>query len=319
MPEAVGEQDGGHRPTVEFRRLNVSIAIRRAAGLLCESETPLLDARVLMKHALSCDDAALIADERRLLSDTEAEQFAGLLFRRLNNEPAAYIVGEREFWGMAFKTRAPVLIPRPDTETLVECALSAYGSTPPRRILDLGSGSGAILIALLHEWPTARGVGVDLSPEAISLAAENATRLGVGDRASFVQANWNDVADMKKTGVFDLVVSNPPYISYADMESLPRDVREYEDPRALFADENGVATYREGFNAALSSLSPGGRVIVEIGAGQADSVRRIASETFANCESRVRKDLSGRPRAVRIDMPPAKKPLQCPNGAVSFR
>ncbi len=285
-----------------FRGLAVGAAVRRAAEALRASESPALDARVLMKHALHCDNAALIADEGRILDDRHAERFARLLARRIEREPVAYIVGRREFWGLDFETRAPVLSPRPDTETLIECALSSYGGHPPARIADLGCGSGAILISLLREWPDAIGVGVDRSAAAIDLSRDNAERLGVAARSSFAIADWTDTDQYDAQGPFDLVISNPPYIPHADAATLADDVVKYEDPGALFALEGGLAAYREVFAAAAKLAADGGRALVELGDGQAADVRKIALETLRPKALSVRNDLAGRPRALRIDL-----------------
>jgi release factor glutamine methyltransferase len=251
---------------------------------------------LLLAHALGCSQNDLIRAPERLI---DSAPFDVLLERRARYEPIAHIVGRREFWSLRFEVSPATLIPRPDSETLVEAALEAFaGRGPPRRVLDLGTGTGCLLLALLHEYPSAFGVGVDLEPEAASLAQRNATQLGLSERAGFAVGDWTNAIG----GRFDLIVSNPPYIADAEMATLMPDVARYEPRLALAAGVDGGDAYRAIIPALCAALEPGGVAILEIGAGQAEMVSEVAlSRGFAVS---LRHDLAGIPRAISVLMPP---------------
>lgn len=260
----------------------------RQAGI----DSPELDARILIGHALGLDHAGLAAAEKQELPSPAAAKIEALAACRLAHEPVARISGEKEFWGLALRVTPAVLVPRPETETLVELALSLVDRAAPLHIADLGTGSGAILLALLSELPHARGIGIDISADALDVARANAKRLRLADRAEFA---LRDFAAME--GVFDLVVSNPPYVASADIAALPREVREYDPQPSLDGGADGLAAYRAIAAVAPRLLRPAGHLVVEIGAGQG----RAVSELFAQSGLAIgatRHDLSGIPRAL---------------------
>ena len=219
--------------------------------------------------------------------------------RRVRREPMAYILGEREFWGLPFKVSPAVLVPRPDSETLIEAALALMPvRTEPWRILDLGVGSGCLLLTLLREFPNARGVGVDASADALEVAQANADALGVGPRTTLVGGDWRRPAWAEQLGgPFDLVISNPPYIEAAAIEGLMPDVARFEPRLALDGGPDGLVAYRAIAAAAAGLVVPGGRVLVEAGDGQAAEISTfIRSAGFA--VEAPWKDLGGIDRVV---------------------
>ena len=265
----------------------------RAAGL----ERPDLDARVLVGHALDLDHTALAAAVDRPLSRPEYERIADLANRRLAREPVARIVGTKEFWGLQFRVTPATLVPRPDTEIVVEAALAAIDATGkrtrPTTIADLGTGSGALLLALLSELPQAFGVGTDVSRAALATAADNARRLSLQRRAAFVACDFGAAL----AGPFDVVVSNPPYVESRAIAALAPEVRDHDPHLALDGGADGVAAYRTVGADARRLLAPGGHLIVEIGAGQRLEVQQILKTAgLDSCTSAV--DLAGIPRAI---------------------
>lgn len=265
----------------------------RAAG----SESALIDARYLIEGAFGVQgdlDPQTPVDEAMR---AKLEDFAE---RHLKGEPIWRIIGEREFWSLPFRLSPATLEPRPDSETIVEAALAELG---PRRadalsILDLGTGTGCLLISILSECSAARGLGVDISDEACATAAGNALRNGVGDRADFRVGNWLDGISEQ----FDLVVSNPPYIPAGEIAELSVGVREYDPIRALDGGADGLDPYRVLASTLRPVLAPGGIVIFEIGAGQeADVVAIMRVAGFAHRGSR--RDLGGHPRAIIFTLP----------------
>jgi release factor glutamine methyltransferase len=264
----------------------------RAGGI----DTPELDARLLVSHALSLDHARLAASDRRLLGTDETNAITALAERRLAHEPVARIIGWKEFWSLQFRVDAATLVPRPETETVVEAALAAIESGGPRsrdlRILDIGTGSGAILLALLSELPNAFGVGSDVSLPALAVARDNARRFGLS-RAAFVACNIAAAL----CGPFDLIVSNPPYITSGDIAGLPPEVRLFDPRLALDGGIDGLDGYREIAASAPLLLKPGGSLIVELGAGQAGRVAALF-DRGGLAPAPPRPDLSGLPRAL---------------------
>ena len=253
------------------------------------SDTARLDAELLMAHALGTERETMLLD--RLEGEAPGE-FAALLERRQAHEPMAYITGAREFWSLPIAVGPGVLIPRPDSETLIEAALEMLADRPPARILDLGTGSGALLLAALAEWPGATGLGVDRSDAALACAAANAERLGLGERARFVKGDWASEIG----GQFDLVLSNPPYVENG--ASLVPEIRDFEPREALFAGTDGLDAYRALIPGIPRILAPGGIACLEIGADQARSVAELVAQT--GLKSAVRKDLAGRDRCIVI-------------------
>ena len=268
--------------------MTVREAIADAARRLRDvSGTPRLDAELLMAHALGDSrDMVLL----RRLDDPVPAGFETLVARRLKSEPVAYITGTRAFWTLELAVTPAVLIPRPDSETLIEAAIAQLGASPAPRLLDLGTGSGALLLAALDHWPDAWGVGVDRSVAAAHVANGNARRLGMDDRAAFVIGDW----DAPISGRFDGIFCNPPYIGEA--EALPRDVAGYEPASALFAGPDGLDDYRRIIPRLPLLLSEGGRAFVETGADQARAVCALGQRY--GLHAFVRRDLAGRERCV---------------------
>jgi release factor glutamine methyltransferase len=242
------------------------------------------EARILLAAALGVDAAGLLA-----LDDVDPTRFETMVGRRQAREPLAYITGRREFFGLMFEVSPATLIPRPDSETIVEAALALPS---PARVLDLGTGTGCLLLAVLHNRQGALGVGVDLAPEAAALAARNAAALGLDDRAMFLAGDWADAL----SGSFDLILSNPPYISGAAIAGLMPEVARYEPGRALDGGADGLAAYQRIIARLPDLLAPGGAAVLELGAGQAASLATLAASSRLTCETR--RDLAGIERAA---------------------
>ena len=238
--------------------------IRTATHLLTGiSDTPRLDAELLMAHALGVERSALLLDPARY---EVPDLYAHLVARRMAYEPIAYIVGYRDFWTLRIEVGPGVLIPRPDSETLIEACLDfarvGRGAGWPSRVLDLGTGPGTLLLAVLSEFPHATGLGVDASEFALAFARDNADELSMADRTAFQSGDWGDGVE----GLFDLILCNPPYI--ADGEKLMPDVAEHEPAGALFAGADGLADYRRIIPDLPRLLAPDGLAVLEIGATQ---------------------------------------------------
>ncbi|MGD0634132.1 MAG: peptide chain release factor N(5)-glutamine methyltransferase [Beijerinckiaceae bacterium] len=257
-------------------------------------ESAALDARLLLCAALGIDHAALVRDPGLPLGPG-AERLAGFVARRLRHEPVSRILGQREFWGLPFKISPAVLDPRADTEILVEAVLAAFAARrrEPLRVLDLGTGSGAILAALLTELPSASGVGLDNSFAACRIARENFERLGLAGRGHVVQGSWAGAL----RGPFDIIVSNPPYISAEDLELLARDVRDYDPTAALDGGHDGLEPYRLIIPSLPPLLAPGGFVAFEIGATQGEPVSALLWAAGLGAPG-VKTDLAGHDRVV---------------------
>lgn len=274
-------------------QVTIADALREAAVRLAQtSDTARLDAEVLMAHALAVSRSDLLL---RHLGDSAPLTFAALLDRRLAHEPVAYIVGEQPFFGLDLLVTADVLIPRGDSEVLVEQALALRPDA--RRVLDCGTGSGALLLAVLANLPEATGVGIDRSLAALAVAAANAARAGLGARAAMRHADWEQAGWMAGLdGPFDLVLANPPYVEAG--AALAPSVREHEPAGALFAGPEGLDAYRLLLPQMPALLTPGGLALVEIGAGQADAVSAIATD--AGLTAALHRDLAGRPRVLAL-------------------
>ncbi len=223
------------------------------------SETPRLDAELLMAHALGVAREELLL---RRLGDPAPPAFAALLARREAGEPVAYITGRRAFWTIELEVGPGVLVPRPDSESLIEAAVAHFGDVGPKRILDLGTGPGTLLLAALDQWPEATGLGIDASAAALAYARRNAERLGLSGRAHFRQGDWADGVDE----LFDLILCNPPYVEAG--AALPRDVAGWEPPEALYAAADGLSDYRRLAPQIPRLLASGGIACLELGAGQ---------------------------------------------------
>ena len=270
-----------------------SDARQRLALAGCDS--PALDARIFVKKVFGLSDADLIAGEDRLATEEEQAALEALMKRRLTGEPVSRILGQREFWGLPFTVTPAVLDPRPDTETIVQAAVQEMAGRPPGSILDLGTGSGCILIALLTEFPTARGTAVDVSPDALAVAKINAQALGVADRITFIEGRWFDSV----TESYDLIVSNPPYIPVKDIESLASEVRNHDPILALAGGEDGYDAYRAIIKEIHAHMNPGGLCYLETGFDQGENVARLAGESNLSVR-RIIPDIAGIPRAVEI-------------------
>jgi len=265
----------------------------RAAGI----DDADADARVLAGHALHLDRARLISQSDRVLEAREVNAISGLAARRLKREPVSRILGRKEFWSLALAITSDVLVPRPETETVVEGALDFVVRNGLRmeklRILDIGTGSGALLVALLNELPNATGIGTDISRAALEAAQINVAQFGFESRSSLIACDM--AAGVQ--GQFDLVVSNPPYIARGEIASLAPEVRDYDPMMALDGGDDGLTAYRSISADAKRILAQGGRLFVEMGAGQEPAVR----ELFTNAGLVVgiaRNDLAGTPRVL---------------------
>ena len=272
-----------------------ALALREAARTLGPvSDTPRLDAELLMAHALAIEREQLLLDLPKLMVP---DSFGLLIKRRAKHEPIAHIIGTREFWGLEFQVSPDVLIPRPDSETLIEEAVRIFRDTPTPNILDLGTGSGALLLAALHEFPDAKGVGIDASAAALQVAHNNADRLDMSDRARFAlldwtRTDWTDGLD----GPFDLILANPPYVSSALV--LAPEVAHFEPHQALFAGKEGLDDYRIIIPALDRLLADKGAALLEIGFDQAEPVSQIASRSgyVAECKQ----DFGGNDRLLTL-------------------
>jgi release factor glutamine methyltransferase len=264
---------------------------------LAKLEDPQIDARVLVGHALHVDRSQLISHDDRVLEAREVAAISALAARRLRHEPVARILGRKEFWDLTLDVSPDVLVPRPETETVVEMALDFVVRGGLRleklRILDIGTGTGALLLALLQELPNATGTGTDISPAAVGIARGNAERNGLSARCSFVVCNIAEGV----AGPFDIVVSNPPYIAHAEIATLMPEVRDYDPKLALDGGNDGLDAYRAIAAEARRLLAPGGRLIVELGAGQEGPVRALFTKAGLNAGP-VRNDLAAIPRAL---------------------
>jgi release factor glutamine methyltransferase len=275
-----------------FAGATVRVRLTEAASSLAAvSDTPRLDAELLMAHALRVERDAMLLG---LLDLPEPAGFQPLLARRLAHEPVAYITGRRAFWTIELEVGPGVLIPRPDSETLVEAAVEHFGSTGPKRILDLGTGPGTLLLAVLDQWPSATGLGIDASEEALARARSNADRLGLADRAEFRPGNWADGVEER----FHLILCNPPYVE--EGADLDPQVAQWEPAEALFAGPDGLDAYRFLAPQLARLIAPGGIACVEVGAGQAAAVIALFEEQ--RLAARARNDLGGHARCVVLEL-----------------
>jgi release factor glutamine methyltransferase len=290
----------GYRVTESFAGQTVEAA-RRALTARFKSESidsAELDARILVGAALGLDLTGVIAASAHLLTSDETARLEDFMRRRLQGEPVARILGAKEFWGLPLRLSAETLVPRPDTETVVELALQMLRAAPrPNhglRIADIGTGSGAILLALLSELPDAYGIGTDISAAALQTAHNNAVDLGLAKRATFIACDYA----VALSGRFDLIVSNPPYVRSADIAGLATEARDHDPHRALDGGSDGLDAYRTLVPQAAPLLAPGGVLAVEVGDGQSADVERLMVAEGLTLEGPPKADLAGIQRAV---------------------
>jgi release factor glutamine methyltransferase len=246
-----------------------------AAALRLEGEDAIRDAQLLLLHTLGLPRTALFTDPGRELGPAEQTAFNAAIGRRAAGEPIQYITGQQEFYGLMLKASPAVLIPRPETELLVEAVLERIPRSRPIRIADIGTGTGAIAIALAHHLPLARVTAVDLSPAALAVARENAIAHGLAGRIRFFPSDLLEALAHEEP--FDAIVSNPPYVPETDRESLHPQVRDHEPAMALFAGSDGLEVYRRLIPQALATLKPGGLLAMEFGYGQRDAIASLLS------------------------------------------
>lgn len=266
---------------------DVRTALAEAAARFGFSDTPRLDAELLLAHALGIKRERLLLDPPA----TVPPDFATLVERRAAHEPVAYITGTRAFWTIELAVGPGVLIPRPDSETLIEAAVAHFGARAPATILDLGTGPGTLLLAALDQWPGATGAAIDASETALGYARRNAEQLGMTDRTVFAAGGWVGTGDR-----FDLILCNPPYIAAG--ETLPDEVARYEPAEALFAGPDGLADYRRLAPLLPAQLAPGGCACIEIGHRQAAAVTALFEA--AGLTVAPRRDLAGRDRCLIV-------------------
>lgn len=286
--------------------MTIAETLRDAARRLADAgiENPRLEARLLLAHALGRRSEDLIRD---LHDQIEAADFPSLLARRAAHEPLALILGWREFWSLRFAVSPATLIPRPDSETVVEAALALFPDPQaPVRVLDLGTGTGCLLLAFLHDRPAAFGVGLDKSEPAAVLARQNAIALALANRAAFLAGDW--AAPI--AGRFDLVLSNPPYIPDREIDGLMPEVRLHEPMTALTGGPDGLDAYRALIRALPRLLSREGAAVLELGVDQFDAVAGLAEA--AGFQASARRDLPGIARALILRIRPLKLPIGIP-------
>jgi release factor glutamine methyltransferase len=253
-----------------------------------------LDAEVLARQVLGWDRARFLTDRNEKATSVFLLQYEPLVARRERREPVSYILGTREFWGLPFEVGPDVLIPRPETEFIVEEALALVGRDARPIIVDVGTGSGCIAIALAREVPGARVIATDVSKHALEVARRNATRHGVADRITFVETSFLD--GIEKT--IDVIVSNPPYVPALSQPALTPEVRDYEPAVAVFGGEDGLEGLRSVLEGAASHLAPGGWLVMEFGCGQDDCVTDLVSGVTGLDLVKIRHDLQDIPRTV---------------------
>lgn len=283
-----------------LRELRLEAVARLQAAKI---ETPEADARILLRLALGIDDSALVAASQTPISEQQQARFESLIARRIAGEPVARISGHKEFWSRSFKLNADTLVPRPETETLVEAALAIFPERDaPLRVLDLGTGSGILLAAILAERPQASGIGVDRSESALAIARENLEALGLAGRARLIRGDWS--ASLGQT--FDLVIANPPYISSREIPALAREVREHDPQLALDGGADGMDAYRNIIAELPHLLSRNGAAVLELGIGQEPLVAELAHAQGLLVDGPARHDLGDVPRALILYPRPRK-------------
>ncbi len=286
--------------------MNIVEAISEAASELRAAGVtdPRREAQSLLAHAVARDRTHLITHGDDEVDEDAAARFRSCVARRAAGEPLQYITGRQEFYGLDFEVGADVLIPRPETELLVETALELLKDTPSPFVCDVGTGSACVSVALLNERRDAQAVGLDISERALQVAARNAARHGVADRLTLLQSDCFDALDSNQTlrrARFDAVVSNPPYVSESDLETLQREVREHEPRVALTPGGDGLSVVRRLLADAAPRLKPGGHLVFEIGYDQAGEVERL-TDARVWTPLGIRRDLQGIPRTVALKL-----------------
>ena len=279
--------------------LDDSINRFKAVGI----QSARLDARLLIELVLGWNAGQVIGNLDHVPTSSQCNELEAIVLRRLGHEPIALILGYKEFWSLDFFVTKDVLIPRPDSETIVEAVLkNNVIETRNLLILDLGTGTGCLLLSLLSELPKAQGIGVDVSPQAIKVAQKNARNLGINGRSIFQCSDW----DSEVEGLFDIVISNPPYISEGDYFKLDREITGFEPKLALLGGADGLSCYRNLSAAIVRKLAFGGRAFIEIASSQLESVGAVLSqEGLEVCE--VHKDLAGHFRVIEAELLKSKK------------
>jgi release factor glutamine methyltransferase len=279
--------------------MNIRNILNRTATQFEEAglTSPRLDAEVLLSSYLRTGRLELYKAPEKLLTEKEISGFARWRERRCLGEPVAYITGIKEFWSLSFEVNKDVLVPRPETEILVEETIKASGELAPAglRILEIGVGSGAVSVALACELPDARLTATDISAGAVALALRNARTHAVEDRIAFLCGSFFEPV----SGIFDIIISNPPYISAGEFEQLPREVREYEPGPALLAGKDGMACHREIIGGGIRRLKKGGWLLMEMGAGQSKGIEALLKGSDAYECIGIRRDYSGIERVIK--------------------
>ncbi len=275
--------------------MSITVALKQATQkLLATSDSPRLDAELLLAHALGIERADMLLHRDDLQAPSS---FQSLVDRRAANEPIAYIIGQQDFWDLTLKVTPDVLIPRPDSETIIEWVSEIYADNPPRNILDIGTGSGALLLASLSVFQNAKGMAMDNSEAALLVARENAEMNNMAVRCEFFMGDWTKSDwDKECKAEFDLIISNPPYI--CNDEKLMDDVAKYEPKQALYAGDDGLRDYQRLIPDLHKLLSNKGRIFFEIGQSQAQSVTEIANEY--SYEVQIKQDLAGLDRVLML-------------------
>lgn len=297
--------------------MEIRTALKNAMAQLRQARVPshTLAAELLLMHSLGCDRAWLYGHPEQVLAADVSARFFELVTRRAAGTPTQYLTGKQEFWGLEFEVGPGVLIPRPETEHVVEVALARLGPAhaaiklacaqagPPLRIADVGTGSGCLAVALARELPQARVWATDISSAALAYAQRNASRHGVLGRVEFLQANlltpFLPVAAASSAAPFDLIVSNPPYVARESAGQLPREVREHEPAEALFAGKDGTAQYCALFDQSAQLLVPGGILVVELGYGAVERVMEMLGPPWTRAA--LTSDLAGIPRVLAAE------------------
>lgn len=283
---------------LQFRVISAKDVLREAVMALQQAhiETASLDARLLLQHVLGVTREQLLADDRRTMTPPQRDAYYGLIEKRKQRKPVSQLTGRREFWGQTFKVTEATLDPRPDSETLIEAVLARFRDRSAQlALLDMGTGTGCLLLTLLEEFGNARGIGVDISEEALKVAQENAANLGLQSRADFRCSCWAE----KVEGTFDIIVSNPPYIPTRTIDTLAPEVCRYEPKGALDGGEDGLDCYRIIAAQLPRLLAKDGLAVLEIGMGQHKDVSAIVAANGLQVAG-IKEDMAGIPRCVMV-------------------